>query len=377
MNYIIKKILCGVIYIISAILLSGCLRQIDTAESLFAALASSVPAQAPEPRPESVKTTAPAASSAGATREPSPAVTPSPAAQIPAPTPSPSRTPPAATPSPAIPEPSATPEEIDIENESDPGQRERGQIIMPEVIYTPDSRYGSPYDADGQLSDKQRSWYFMRNANHQPPDAMRDFDIKQFGGYYLGDINQKRVYLTFDEGYENGYTGAILDTLREYGVQAAFFLTKPYIKSNPELVARMVAEGHIAANHSVNHYSFPDLSNDEIEYELTECADYFTEMTGAQMDMFFRPPEGNYSARTLYTTHTFGYKTIFWSFAYLDWDVNNQPGKEAAYNNVINNLHNGMIMLLHAVSSSNTEALPEIIETILEMGYSFGSLYEL
>jgi len=230
---------------------------------------------------------------------------------------------------------------------------------------------------DGSLSDEPLSWYFIRNGDHTPPGAMRTFDIKQFGARYLGDTDKKIIFLTFDEGYENGHTGGILDTLALYGVRAAFFLTKPYIKANPELCARIVTEGHIAANHSVSHRSFPTLSDDEIELELTGCADYFEEVIGAPMCMFFRPPEGNYSARTLYTTHGLGYKTVFWSFAYEDWNVDRQPGAEAAYKNVMNGLHNGAVLLLHAVSSSNAEALPDIITSARELGYEFGSLYEL
>ena len=168
-----------------------------------------------------------------------------------------------------------------------------------------------------------------------------------------------------------------MDVLLEYGVHATFFLTKPYIKSNAELVARMINEGHAPANHSVSHYSLPTLTDAEIEYEIMECADFFEQTTGAVMHKFFRPPEGNYSARTLAVTQALGYESIFWSFAYADWDVNNQPGMEAAYENVINNLHNGMILLLHAVSSSNAEALPGIIETARSLGYGFGTLYDL
>ncbi len=139
----------------------------------------------------------------------------------------------------------------------------------------------------------------------------------------------------------------------------------------------MVDEGHICANHSVTHKSSPVLSNDELIDEIEETARYFQEITGAKMSNLFRPPSGEYSERTLAITNSIDYKTIFWSFAYQDWLVDKQPGKAVAYKTVMDNLHNGCIMLLHSVSSSNTEALPEIIDSIHELGYSFKGLNEL
>ena len=236
--------------------------------------------------------------------------------------------------------------------------------------------YGSPY-RDGNLSSDKMSWYFMSNDTYQPPSAQRNFDIRAFDGYYLGDTSRKVIYLTFDEGYENGYTAEILDVLKDHGVKAAFFVTHPYIKGNGDLVMRMVDEGHIVGNHSVNHKSSPDLTNDELIYEIEETASLFKELTGREMPRYFRPPMGEYSARTLEATRQTGYKTIFWSFAYRDWEVDNQPGLEKAFSSISTHVHNGCLMLLHAVSESNTRALPYFIELMQNNGFTFLTLDDL
>lgn len=241
----------------------------------------------------------------------------------------------------------------------------------------PIKSFGSPYNSDNSLSNKKMAWYFAKNKDHTPPGAQADFDIREFGGYYLGDTTKKELYLTFDEGYENGYTEKILDILKEKQVPAAFFVVEPYIKTQPELIQRMVDEGHIVGNHSVRHLSCPDLSDEEMKNELVKTNEAFKELTGQDMPPYFRPPMGEYSARTLKITNDAGYKSIFWSFAYRDWEVDKQPGRDAAYNAVMGGLHNGQIMLLHAVSSSNTEALGDIIDACRAEGYTFKPLYDL
>lgn len=249
---------------------------------------------------------------------------------------------------------------------------------VPDDIVNPwNTKFGSAYNDDGSLKNDGMGWYFNRNKTNQPPTAQTNFDIRQFNGYYLGDIAQKVVYLTFDEGYEYGFTPAILDTLKEKGVTAAFFVTKPFIQSHPELCVRMVEEGHIVANHTVSHKKSHQQSDSDFLWELEETARYFKEATGYNMDPYFRFPEGEYSARTLKLANDLGYKTIFWSLAYQDWDVNKQPGKQAAYDHVTKYYHNGCIMLLHAVSESNTQALGDIIDYIRSQGYEFKSLTEL
>ncbi len=253
-----------------------------------------------------------------------------------------------------------------------------GNIELPEYVINPrPSQFGSAYDSSGNLSTKSMNWYFGKNKEHQPPTCQRDFDILEFDAYYLGDIEDKVIYLTFDEGYENGYTGQILDVLKEKNVKAAFFVTKPYINGSLDLVKRMVDEGHIVANHSVNHKPSSTLSESELDYEIKETEVFFREKTGSEIGKFFRPPAGEYSAKALDIIKKNGYKTVFWSLAFADWDVDNQPGANKSYNETVNYVHNGCIALLHAVSESNTKALPYIIDTLLENGFRFGSLDEL
>ncbi|GKX31848.1 delta-lactam-biosynthetic de-N-acetylase [Vallitalea longa] len=227
------------------------------------------------------------------------------------------------------------------------------------------------------LSNARDGWSFRVNDEHKQPEGYNKFDIGQYDAYYVADTDEKVIYLTFDEGYENGYTAKILDTLKENDVKATFFVTKPYIKKNVDLCKRMKEEGHIVGNHSVNHKRMHELTDDKIKYEIEETARYFEEMTGYKMDTFFRPPEGEYSERTLYLTRKLGYKTMFWSMAHRDWEVDNQPSVETTYEYVTNHTHPGMIALLHAVSSSNTEALDSILKTIKDQGYRFGNLYEV
>lgn len=227
------------------------------------------------------------------------------------------------------------------------------------------------------LSNEKYGWYFNPNDEHIPPTASDKVDLAKYDAYYLGDTSRKVIYLTFDEGYENGYSSKILDVLKEKDVKAAFFVTKPFIESNKELIKRMVDEGHVVGNHSSKHKSCPDLTDEELKNELEETSNYFKEVTGQDMPKVFRPPMGEYSERTLAVTQSAGYKSIFWSFAYKDWLTDAQPGKQVAYDTVMKRYHNGAIMLLHAVSQSNTEALGDIIDSLKEQGYSFESLTDL
>ncbi|MBO8128993.1 MAG: delta-lactam-biosynthetic de-N-acetylase [Peptococcaceae bacterium] len=238
-----------------------------------------------------------------------------------------------------------------------------------------------PEDNPGLPSDDQNrevwSWYFKPNPSHTPPGTDDRF-LKhlQGKGYYLGNPQRKKIYLTFDEGYENGHTKQILDILKNNNVTAAFFVTGDYVRRNPALVQRMVAEGHIVGNHTATHPSLPTLSNEEIKEEIMAVHRAVEDLTGYQMS-FLRPPRGEFNSRTLEVAKSLGYDTVFWSMAYQDWDVNRQPGKEAAYRYVANNIHNGAVILLHAVSKSNTEALDDIIHKLKSQGYVFASLEEI
>ena len=188
---------------------------------------------------------------------------------------------------------------------------------------------------------------------------------------------EKKLYLTFDEGYENGHTAEILDILKEKGVPAAFFITGPYAKKENELVRRMIDEGHIVGNHTVNHPNLPKLQTAEkMEDELSQMRELVLELYGYEMK-YMRPPEGEYSRRLLAVSRDMGFRTVFWSFAYKDWDVKAQKGKEYAFNQVSEYLHNGAVLLLHAVSEDNKKALPDIIDYARSQGYEFMSLDDI
>ena len=220
-------------------------------------------------------------------------------------------------------------------------------------------------------------WGLKKVENSQPevPSSWQEM-LKKYDGYYLGNTNEKVMYLTFDEGYENGYTAKILDVLKKTNTPAAFFVTGPYIENEPELIKRMVEEGHVVGNHTVNHPSMPDLSEEEITKELTELNKSFAEHTKQNMK-FMRPPMGEFSEKSLVATQKNGYKSIFWSIAYADWDTDNQKGVDYAVQQVTKQFHNGAIILLHAVSEDNANALEQIINTAKEQGYTFKSLEDL
>ena len=180
----------------------------------------------------------------------------------------------------------------------------------------------------------------------------------------------KNICLTFDEGYENGYTAQILDTLKEKNVKAIFFCTYDYVKDNPELVNRMINEGHIVGNHSYRHYNFTQIDVETARDEITILHDYVAEQFGYEMK-YFRFPEGAFSAQALALTKDLGYSTLFWSFAYADWDRENPPSNETAFEKITSSVHNGAILLLHAVCKSNAEVLGDAIDNIIEQGYTF------
>lgn len=220
-------------------------------------------------------------------------------------------------------------------------------------------------------------WGLKQNTDQKPPEVPSSWVemLKKYNGYYIGDTAKKEVYLTFDEGYEAGNTGRILDILKENGVKAAFFVTGHFVKTNPELVIRMVKEGHIVGNHTVNHPSMPTISNEKIKQELDGVQEAVYSLTHYKMK-YMRPPKGEFNERTLAYTNELGYKTVFWSLALADW----QPlpgGPEESYNTVMKYLHPGAVILLHAVSKDDTEALDRIIKSIKQQGYVFKSLDQL
>lgn len=227
------------------------------------------------------------------------------------------------------------------------------------------------------LSNDSFGWGFVKKigAPSEFTAAQREM-MAEYDCIYEGDDTQRVLYLTFDEGYENGYTAAILDTLKEKNVKAAFFITGPYLEKNFDLIKRMLDEGHIVGNHTVNHPKMPSLNSSEaMQSELLELDMAFYEAFGTHMT-YFRPPEGVYSARSLAATEAAGYKTVLWSFAYRDWERDNQKGKQYAVDSVTPYFYNGSVMLLHAVSSDNAAALGDIIDLAREQGFEFKSLDE-
>ena len=195
----------------------------------------------------------------------------------------------------------------------------------------------------------------------------------KYGGVFIMPDTEKSIYLTFDEGYENGYTEKILDTLKEKQCSAVFFVTMPYVQQNPDLIRRMIDEGHVVGNHSVQHKSMPTLSMEEAAKEIIDLHNYVLETFGYEMTLF-RPPMGEWSSRTMELANRLGYKTVLWSFAYLDYDTNNQMGVEKALPKVTGAAHNGAVYLLHAVSKDNAEMLADVIESFRKSGYTLKKL---
>ena len=202
--------------------------------------------------------------------------------------------------------------------------------------------------------------------------------LKVYDAAYIGDVTEKVLYLTFDAGYENGCTGKILDVLKQQEVPAAFFLVGNYIEKNADLVRRMAQEGHIVANHTMHHYDMSKLS-DKAAFvkELTDLEALYKQTTGQEMPKYYRPPQGIYSEENLKMAQELGYKTVFWSLAYVDWNNDSQPTKEEAFSKLLPRTHNGAVVLLHSTSRTNAEILDELLTKWKEEGYRFGSIEEL
>ena len=199
------------------------------------------------------------------------------------------------------------------------------------------------------LSNKKIGWGIKRAENHKQPD-LGSSNLKllqEYDGIAMGNEKDKYVYLTFDNGYEAGYTNQILDTLKANDVKAAFFITGHYLNSQEELVKRMIDEGHIVGNHTVNHYSMPDIDDEKIKNEIMNLHTSLYEKFGYEMK-YIRPPKGEFSQRTLSLSKSLGYTTVMWSFAYDDWDENKQGREEYAKEKILSNVHNGAVILLHA-----------------------------
>lgn len=222
------------------------------------------------------------------------------------------------------------------------------------------------------------SWglYFPSDGG-RPETSVTAEHLAKYDAFYVGNADDKVLYLTFDAGYENGLTGGILDTLKKHEVPAAFFLVGTYIRDEPELVLRMVQEGHIVANHTMNHPNMSKLGFDAFAAELARVEEIYKEVTGEEISKFYRPPSGDYSESCLKHAQKLGYKTVFWSAAYKDWELNNQPSREEAFSTLLARTHPGTIILLHNVSQTNADIMCELLIKYKEMGYRFEDLYHL
>ncbi len=203
-------------------------------------------------------------------------------------------------------------------------------------------------------------------------------ELEQYDAVYIGDASQKVLYLTFDSGYENGCTAEILDVLKKHNVPASFFLVGNYMEKNGDLVRRMVEEGHIVANHTMHHYDMSKISDREtFSRELQALEALFYDITGKELPKYYRPPQGIYSKENLEMAKALGYKTVFWSLAYVDWNNDAQPTKDQAFSKLVPRTHNGAVVLLHSTSRTNAAILDELLTTWENMGYSFAPITEL
>ncbi len=223
------------------------------------------------------------------------------------------------------------------------------------------------------------SWGLSFRTEGSPPVGnVGSAQLAKYDAAFLGDTTKKVIYLTFDAGYENGCTAKILDVLGKHEVPAAFFLVGNYMEQNADLVRRMVDEGHIVGNHTMHH---PDMSkiSDKAAFskELSDLEALFKEITGKKMEKYYRPPQGTYSEENLKMAQELGYKTVFWSLAYVDWNNDSQPSQEQAYSKLLPRIHNGAVVLLHSTSQTNAEILDELLTKWKDMGYTFGTVDEL
>lgn len=223
------------------------------------------------------------------------------------------------------------------------------------------------------------SWGLSFQEEGQPPVANATFEeLAQYQAYYAKKTDEKRIYLTFDCGYENGNTPAILEALKKHGVPATFFVVGNFVRDEPELVRQMLADHHTVGNHTEHH---PDMSKmgdlESFRAEIEGLEQLFLEATGEEISKYYRPPQGKYSEANLKMAQELGYQTFFWSLAYVDWYADQQPTKEEAFEKLLGRIHPGAIVLLHNTSSTNGAILDELLTRWEEMGYTFGTLEEL
>ena len=232
-------------------------------------------------------------------------------------------------------------------------------------------------NASEEISNELICWGLKRGTDYSQPtlDTESLEILNKYNGIAMGNEEENSIYLTFDLGYEAGYTKQILDILKENEISAVFFITGHYLNTNEDLVKRMIEEGHIVGNHTVNHKSLVELSDEEIEDEIMDLHTALYDKFGYEMT-YFRPPQGEFSERVLEIASSLGYTAVLWSSAYDDWDEDNQDREDYGKSKILDNLHNGCVLLLHGTSKDNANILDEVIEETISMGYEFKSLDE-
>lgn len=230
-------------------------------------------------------------------------------------------------------------------------------------------------ETSSSIDNKKFEWGIKREKNHVQPDvgAKNKEIMDEYTGIYMGNSEKPYVYLSFDNGYEAGYTNKILDVLKSNNVSATFFITAHYLNTASDLVKRMIEDGHIVGNHTVNHKDLTTLSDEEIKKEIMDLHNAVYQKFGYEMK-YFRPPKGEFSERVISIANSLGYKTVMWSSAYDDWDKEKQNREEYGKKKIINNIHNGAVILLHATSKDNSNILKPVIETLQSKGYTFKNI---
>lgn len=229
------------------------------------------------------------------------------------------------------------------------------------------------------LHEKSENWGLGFGTEGKPPTGNASAEeLKKYNAYFIGDTTQNTIYLTFDCGYENGNTEPILDALKKHDVKATFFVVGNFLENSPEIVKRMIAEGHTVGNHTYHHLDMSSISSmDAFKKETQDVENLFEQITGTPITKFYRPPQGKYNIENLKMAQELGYHTFFWSLAYVDWYQDKQPTKDEAFGKLLKRIHPGAIVLLHSTSSTNAQILDELLTKWEEMGYTIKPLTEL
>lgn len=262
----------------------------------------------------------------------------------------------------------------DNASEGEPDGTQRDNVSKPAEEHSPSpTPYVEPFV--DKLTQEAIGWGLSFGEPGEQPrgNASRE-ELAQYNAYFMDDGSEKVLYLTFDCGYENGNTEPILDALKAHDAPATFFVVGHFLETAPEMVKRMVAEGHAVGNHTFHHYDVDTVDEDTFQEEMKAVEELFQEITGAQLSPYYRPPEGKCGITNLKRAQDLGYSTIFWSLAHVDWDVNNQPSHEQAIEKLTSRVHPGAIVLLHNTSRTNGEILDELLTKWEEMGYTFKPL---